>query len=317
MTTAEKKQSQLDKQQTQMNYQSEILEARVVANHGDPGIDEDYHFDILSRYVIVMIESYKRVLTADKYPSMIAMVKRPKQLWIEAVGDVKSSTTDQNRKDAAENISVGVAGSFSVNGISRIYPSYKLGEIIKIKRLPKQAQASEPTQNRDIFNFSSAFSKWDSTTQNYASWHSEGSSLPYFSTPDMKASLQKKTISPTASNNLYYQGVLHKLQYEAFMLTLALGDTALTNGLTSIFDNSWVGNPSVYSAHGGYVFGNSVDKIYLNYVGFEDLNVEGKARVNNGQCLPLVVATNSSWPVPNVRSLGTIAYNPTYATITR
>jgi hypothetical protein len=303
-----------DKRQTTLNYQSEILEARVIANYGDPGLDEDYHFDILSRYVIVMIESCKRVVTKDKYAQMIVMVKRPRQLWIDAVGSPDGNPSNQKRKDYAENMSVGLAGSFSSNGISRIYPSYSFGEVIKIRRMANPIQP--PATDTNTFNFFSSFTQWDATTWGYGNWHSEGSTLPYFKTIDMKTQLRQKTIEPVGSPG-YYAGILFKMQYEAFALSLNQGDSNLTNGITSIFDGTWGGNPSVYSANGGYIFGNSNDRIYLNYVGFEDTNVGQKARVATNECIPMVVTTPYTFPVPSARSIGTIIYNPTYSPIAK
>ena len=302
--------STIEKKKTRVNYESEILEARVIANYGDPGLDEDYHFDILSRYVLVMLESYQRVLTSDKQNSMLALVKRPTSLWIDYVGATAASNpTSQQRTDRDGNVSIGLAGSFSTNGISRISPAYTFGESIKIRKM------AYPIQSNDSF-FLSAFSRWDATTWSYGGWHSEGSTLPYFTNDDMKASLRKKTITPVADGSAYYMGYLHKYQYEAFILSLSQGNSQVAEAITTIFNGSWGGNPAVYTAKGGYVFSNR-DFVLLNSVGFEDINVGGKARVADNECVPLVVTTPNSFPVPSQRAIGTIQYNPTYSPIAR
>jgi hypothetical protein len=82
----------------------------------------------------------------------------------------------------------------------------------------------------------------------------------------------------------------------------------------NIFSQSWAGNPAVYSANGGYLF---KDKTYvlLNTIAYEDTNIGNKARVATNDCIPLIVTTPSAFPMPSVRSIGTIAYNPTMAII--
>jgi hypothetical protein len=298
-----------EKRKTIQSKNSEIVEARVIANYGDPGLDEDYHFDILSRYVVVMIESCQRVLTKDKCLNMIALVKRPESLWISAASTPDNNPTNQKRTDAKNNTSMGLAGSFSSNGISRIYPSYAFGESIRIRRL------SQPIQPQDSF-FLSAFSAWNEVSWGYAGWHSEGSTLPYFTTDAMKASLRAKTIVPIASNSNYYMGILNKMQYEAFSLYLNQGNSTLSNAMASIFNGTWGGNPAVYSANGGYVFSSS-QSILLNAASFEDMNIGNKARVASNECIPLVVTTPDTFPMPSSRSIGTIVYNPTYSPITK
>lgn len=296
-----------EQRKTNNNQKSDIIDAKVVANYGDPGLDEDYHFDILSRYVLVMIESCLRVPTSDKYSNMFALVKRPETLWITASTTPNGNPTFQQRKDYNDNISVGLAGAFSTAGISRIYPSYSLGETIKIRRTSVNIQPPN-----DPF-FYSKFSTWNANTWGYGGWHSDGSTLPYFTTEAMKTSLRQKTIDPSTTNN-YYRGYLNKMQLEAFMLYNAQGNTALTNALTSIFNKSWAGNPAIYTANGGYIFNNS-QYILLNTLGYEDINIGNKARVASNECIPLIVTTPNSFPIASSRAIGSIAYNPTYSPI--
>lgn len=296
-----------EQRKTKANQETDILEARVIANYGDPGLDEDYHFDILSRYIVVMIESCQRIVTNDKYSGMIVLVKRPKTLWIEASTIPNGNPTNQQRTDDNQNVNIGLANGYSVNGISRIYPAYTLGETIRIRKLALNAQPPN-----DYF-FYSKFNNWDESTWAYGGWHSDGSNLPYFTDDEMKDNLRKKTIYPTSNAN-YYSGYLHKYQYEAFALYLSLGNTTITNGITSIFNKTWNGNQAVYSANGGYLFGDKTS-ILLNTIAYEDINVGNKARVVSNECIPLIVTTPSSFPVPSVRSLGSIAYNPSYSPI--
>jgi hypothetical protein len=52
-------------------------------------------------------------------------------------------------------------------------------------------------------------------------------------------------------------------------------------------------------------------------VEYEDINVGNKQRLSSNECMPLIVATPNTFPTPKVRSVGTIQYNPTYATIVK
>lgn len=297
-----------EQRKTKANQESDILEGRIIANYGDPGLDEDYHFDILSRYLVVMIESCQRIPTNDKYSGMIVLVKRPTTLWIDASTVPNGNPSSQQRKDYNENVSIGLANAYSTNGISRIYPSYSFGETIRIRKL------STPAQPPNDQFFYSKFNNWDASTWGYGGWHSDGSTLPYFTTADMKTQLRQKTINPISASSNYFGGYLNKYQYEAFSLYLAQGNSSLTNGITSIFNGSWAGNPAVYNANGGYLFKDNV-YVLLNTIAYEDINVGNKARVASNECIPLVVTTPNSFPIPSTRAIGSINYNPTYSPI--
>ena len=120
---------------TDKNLQSKdaVFDATVVANYGDPGLSEDYHADLLSRYVICKLESSNRTLTSDKYKNMIVVVKRPESLWINYQGGFLSNPTAQKRVDYDLNTNVGSAANYSTNTIPAINYPYQLGEKIKIK----------------------------------------------------------------------------------------------------------------------------------------------------------------------------------------
>lgn len=293
-----------EKRKTLNNQKSEILDARVIANYGDPGLDEDYHFDILSRYVVVMIESIDRVLTTDKWVRMLAVVKRPEHLWVKTEGGVTTPTT-QKRSDAFSNVNTGLSSGYSVDAIPRINQPYNLGETIKIRRLPKSLVPSTDTI------FQSAFVQWDNTVSSYGAWHNEGSTLSYFSNGTRSAGLRQKTILPTRVGQMVYNFSLTKYQYEALMLTANVDNAALSNSLIEIFSGNWGGDGLLYSAHGGYLFQN-VSSVLLSMVEYEDVNFGNKQRVGTNECVPLIVATPNAFPTPKVRSAGTVNYTPSY-----
>lgn len=120
---------------TKKNTESEIVTARVVANYGDPGITEDKHFDILSRFVIVMFESCDRMPTVLHYKTMFAAVLRPQHLWVNVDGGVAASVSNQRRSDAIGNINIGSVQNYSLNNIPKINKPYQIGEILTIKKL--------------------------------------------------------------------------------------------------------------------------------------------------------------------------------------
>jgi hypothetical protein len=298
-----------EKRKSLVNSKSDVLDAKVVANYGDPGLDEDYHFDVLSRYVIVMIESAYRVPTVDKWSKMFAIVQRPQHLWINLEEGKAPSPNSQKRSDALGNVSVGLAGGFSIAGIPRVNFPYQVGELIKIKKL------AQPLKLGDSFFNSEGFTE---TPDSYGVWHTEGSTLPYFAGNQARIDeLQRKTIyQPNASNPLQFAYTLYKYQYEAFMLSLAASNPPMTTHLTQIFDNTLTNDSAIYKAHGGYLF---KDLQYINMlaVEYEDINVGNKQRLSSNECMPLIVATPNTFPTPKVRSVGTVSYNPTYATIVK
>jgi hypothetical protein len=295
-----------EKRKTNTNEQSEVKEARIIANYGDPGLDENYHFDILSRYLIVMIESAYRCPTNNKWNKMIAIVKRPEHLWVNAEGGRASSPTSQKRSDQIGNLSIGVAGSFSTNGVARIDKPYQIGEVIKIKKL------AHPLVFGDDSFFRSEFTDNNFT---YESWHSEGSTLPYFAGDTVKTNyLRAKTLFRPTSDQERYSFTLYKYQHEAFMLNLVLNDPSLTAYLTSVFGNTLPSSNSIYQADGGYVF-KSNEYINLSAVDYEDINIGNKKRVATNECMPLIVTTPTTFPTPKTRAVGTIAYNPTYSPV--
>jgi hypothetical protein len=296
-----------EKRKSLTNAKLDVMDARVIANYGDPGLDENYHFDILSRFVIVMIESSFRVPTNDKWSKTFAVVARPKNLWVDVEQGRVENPNSQKRSDYSGNVSIGVAGNFTVAGIPPINTPYALGELIKIKKLANPIKVGEDT------TFVSQFSD---TPVSYENWHTAGSTLSYFSNTQSRIdALRNKTVVQWDSTNLFkYFITLYKYQYEAFALTLALGNSVLTNFMASAFDNSLPSTHPIYDGHGGYVF-KSADHVDFYAAEFEDININNKQRVSSNECIPLIVTTPNTFPTPKSRALGTIAYNPTYATI--
>lgn len=269
-----------------------VFDAVVIANYGDPGLDEDYHADILSRYVICVLESANRNLTYDRWKAgMIVVVKRPEQLWINYDGGFLNVVNDQKRIDASLNTNVGKAGSYSVDAIPRINYPYQMGEKIKIKLV----------DNQDIFTSQCSFGVGIPLL--YGAWHTQGATnLTYAS--NVSNSLREKTI--ISKGQYKYNFLFNKLQYEAFALSLYNSDK-----LKRLFQGT---SPDTYyyKGNGGYYFNNRSTTQNLNIVQYEDMNIGGKMRVPGNSCIPLVVTTPNSFTVPRQRVIGTVNYSPTY-----
>jgi len=297
---------------TDKNLQAKdtVFDATVIANYGDPGLTEDYHCDLLSRYVICKLESSNRTLTNDKYKNMIIVVKRPETLWINYQGGFQNNPAIQQRVDFNLNTNVGTASNYSTNVIPTLNYPYQLGEKIKVKLIKDNSYYY--LFNSDPF-FVSQCNVWNansSTIGYYQGWHNQGlNSNPYIVNSNGANNLEIKTIFPYTNDNVNYYITLGKTQYEAFALTLfpdqATSLVSLFNGTSSF--------KFFYTDNGGYAYYQNTSLLF-NFCKYEDMNLGGKARVANTNCMPLIVAAPNSFTVPQSRAAGTISYAPTYIT---
>jgi hypothetical protein len=261
----------------------------------------------------VAIEPSYRVPTTNKWNEVFAVVARPRNLWITADGGRANSYSSQRRVDNLNNMSIGAAGTFSTDGIPYIDKPYQLGETIKIRRL---SDSMKFWGGHDIFQ--SAFYISDGAGYyQYNSWHTQGSTMPYFAgQTDKITQLRAQPIfNPDAINYPYWFAMtLYKYQYEAFFLNSIQGNASLTSYVQKMFGNELPNTNAEYLAHGGYVF---KENQYVNFfsVDYEDLNVNNKQRVSTADCMPLIVSTPNTFPTPAARTLSTINYNPTYSSI--
>ena len=280
-----------------------IIDAVVVANYGDPGLDENYHFDLLSRYVICKIESSNRTLTANKYKNMLVVVKRPESLWIDYEGGFTANPATQKRKDFNLNTNIGPSSSYTVSAIPRINDPYKMGEILKIKLI--ESQSPYTTHNASQI-FQSECTTFNDSNNFYEAWHTQGlNSDSYIGTHGGAARLRKKTIYQ--QNGTTYNVSINNLQYEAFSLTAFPSSAA---HLVPLFKGTSSYN-FYYEGNGGYAFLGRPD-LDFSYIYYEDTNMGGKARIPETNCMPLVVTTPNSFMTPSTRTAGTFNYNPTY-----
>jgi hypothetical protein len=117
---------------------NKIYTMEVVANAGDPGIFEDEHYDILSRFVICQMNSANRVPTNHQAHKMYHLVKRPEHLWVtaESVDSKGNNFVSSRRKDYMGNVNVGKADNPSIKTIPNMNKEYKVGERLNCKKMP-------------------------------------------------------------------------------------------------------------------------------------------------------------------------------------
>ena len=297
-----------------------IYDATVVANYGDPGLQEDYFADILSNYVICMLESSNRVPTNDKWKYMLIIVKRPQELTITYQSNqFINNPNAQSRVDFLGNVNTGPASSYTVSTISPINTPYQLGDTIKVKLI--EDRNNYCTYNQNALFLSACPASVFATTSNdyYGNWHTQGINNSYIQSKNNPPALTLKTIAPIAkyptnnaaanANQNLYNIMLNKIQYEAFALNKY---PQLVNQMVSLFQGQ-SNYTYYYEGNGGYLFYQNFFT-YLNTCQYEDINVGLKARVPSVSCLPLVVTTPNSFTIPQVRSPSTVNYTPTYIT---
>ena len=292
---------------TNKNLKSDVMGATVIANYGDPGLDENYFADILSRYVICVLDSPLRTLHYNTWSKdMIIIVKRPETLWIDYEGAFSEDISVNRKIDYSGNISIGKASSYSYEGIARINYPYEIGEKIKVIK----------TEPQDIL-----YSKTPSVhlSKGYEKWHSKGLVLvqTYGGTEEALRTNTLSLINKINNSNSEYGVRFHKYQYEAAILSI-YNNEALRNFFQS--QSSSRAYFSDQTNKGGYLF-KSIEggpilfppfSLDFNSFVYEDINVNSKSRTANSSCLPLVVTSPNSFSAPKIRSPGTINYNPTY-----
>jgi hypothetical protein len=121
---------------------------KVVGNAGDPGLTEPYFFDILSRFVLCMIEPTTKVPTNSSYFRQFFLVKRPEHLWVSCEGapelDPGKLFATTRRKDAQGNLNVGSPGTYTINTIPNLSENYAIGQTLQCRKIPKEWAGASP-----------------------------------------------------------------------------------------------------------------------------------------------------------------------------
>ena len=304
--------------QTKKNLDSldsnSLITATVIANYGDPGIDEDYYFDVLSRYVVCVIESSNRLITADGWANgkSLIVVKRPESLWINYQGGFINDPSTQQRTDYNLNTNIGPAANYSTNVIPRINYPYQMGETIQVRRLTPTVSSLVVNNYQQFFYSQCTNSITDSRYKNYGDWHEQGMGTLSYYNSSQQEQIKEKTLANTNGYPNYFNIRLNKYQYEAFILTKY---PELTNTLTPFFRSRTTPNEAYKTYQGGYLFFQN-EFIAINRVLYEDVNAGplAKQRLSIDSCIPLIVTAPNSFSVPSTRATATINYTPTYIT---
>jgi hypothetical protein len=294
-----------------------IITATVIANYGDPGLNEDYHCDILSRYIICIINSPNRLITADTYKNGLSFVavKRPENLWINYQGGYQNNVATQKRVDANSNSNTGPAINYSINQIPPINYPYQLGEQITLKKLDKIISLNGTDDSKNFFNTECTENiDPDDIGDNkifYQKGQDGGFSDSYISSFNLKPI---KTINNVGLTDGFFNIALSKVQYEAAMLNIS---SDYRTQLVNLFEG-YPTYPSFKDYCGGYLFYGKAPQYQavFNTVQYEDLNAgpERKERISISNCVPAIITTPNTFSVPTQRSTATINYTPTYIT---
>jgi len=313
-------------------------QAMIVANAGDPGIQEDYAYDVLSRFVIALIlPTEKFLVTYLDFIKNIVLVKRPEHLWIKPQQPLLQTQGSLQRVDTDNHVNIGNAGSYSTDNIPQINRPYRLGEIITIKRITSPLYLNNEFFN-SYFTYDSVSDKLYTNSQNLALDGNSSSALrnlsvypyvvPYFDfnyknnisyNDRKKSSIDAVPISNSPSQmplSLWLD------QFEDTMLQECRTDN-LPNRSYSMFDNlSYLYGRSLNAPSTTHAqwkkryldFKGQHQKIIFNTLAYEDVNLDNKARIKDS-CSPLIVAAPQSFPTPTQKTLNTFTFNPTFVKI--
>jgi len=280
--------------------------AYVMANYGDPGIENDNFCDIRSRFIIAIKDPLKRPLIPKNSDGSsiflqdnIILVQRPYNLWIDCpltsqpagFNPANPDFTNFKRYDSLKNYNIGSKDSYSASNIVQINRPYKLAEQITIGKLNNYLTAD------DTF-FQSVFSKTSNPYSDmlYNNTSMLGMALPRVlnSNGFLAAGGRDSSLFDPTKN--YYLITFHQSYYEYFLQTY-------------FSNNSWYYNsPSAYMPFNNeYVFQN---RTYITFYceSYLDLNTDSKARESNASCLPTIVTPKDSFLTLKARTSATLIY---------
>ena len=302
--------------QNSLKTDGQSFKAYVVANYGDPGLEQNIYCDILSRYVIAVKDPLKIPVTSSpittssttgSYGSIhlqdnIILVRRPQNLWISCPSGSQSQDFSSypiatnklallKRQDAAGNQNIGYYGSYSESNILPINRTYKLGEEITVQKLQDYLSPDD-----DFFTsiFPDKFSN-NSTYYDddfFANIQKRGIALPN-TIVDGKLVGGGKDTSLFNASKRYFCIKLSKKVYEDFIKSFYQGSRNLNSQVAYGFNYYFkLNNQTIYTC--------------CSYI---DVNSDSKARESSSSCLPTIVAPPDSFLTPKQRTTQTITYS--------
>jgi len=298
------------------NKKEEPLRAKVIGLWGDPGLTEYYNFDFLSRFLLVLVAPYNEIPCNRDAGSIVKLVLRPRSLWIDSVGDQRKDffgNLNKQLRDAANPAAGGKnAANYAHSNIMPITQSYKVGDELTLNRLHEPLaygyELGYPNRDKrvfedeaDIFSSKEAFVATTLMSDTYKN----SSGVPALSTANVYSYIHNPSLGTANKPNLKivinsngaggidrtgYSKSFEKIlisseKYSEFIASPGLILAKLVGGL--IADRGGL--------FGRYVF-NSVEYI--------DSNAENRQRSQDAGCIPLIVASPSTFPTPVNRNLG-------------
>jgi hypothetical protein len=257
--------------------------------------------------LIVQIAPYNVIPCNRDAASIIKLVLRPRSLWIDNTSATQRRDFYGNRNNQTGAVAGGGV-NFSDKNILPIFPSYKAGDEITLTKLHKplcqQSSITANDSNRifdgvDIFTgATSSFSSSASTMSNdykSSSANQSISALPLFSyISGISASNFNIVINSNGAggtNNDVYVEIFKK------MLTSLGKFNHFLNAAGTV--RSKIDSSNLIKDR-GRLFG----RYLLSSVEYQDANLENRTRPKDSGCLPLVVASPSTFPTPIQRNLG-------------
>jgi len=311
--------------------ENKVLKAKIIGLWGDPGLSEYFHYDILSRFLIVQIEPFEECVTNVRKTQMIHLVLRPKSLWIRVQNGANPAGTI--RRDFFGNLNhqnITGAGSATPNlfnnsnnglhearylaeNIQPISPSYKIGDEITIAKLETSLKPGLFFENVNIFASEDPRAKTPADAFMSNRYRElESGEFPininiakHFTPVNPNATLGAGALrigglkfanTSNAYFRAYYKN-LKKLTNKEYKLTK---NFTLQNALSMVNSNNNI------KAHKGLFGGAVADTMLFESITYQDMNIEGRKRLETSSCVPLVVVNPSTFPTPATRNTGGI-----------
>ena len=300
------------------NKKEEPIRAKIIGLWGDPGMTEYYNFDFLSRFLLVQVSPYNEIPCGNDSSGIIKLVLRPRSLWI----DLSISGGVIQRKDYFGNRNTQITGvdypalnglnsaSYSTSNIQLISPAYKVGDEITLNRLAQplchQLNGDLKDKNRmfegkDIYSSGQALTAVSlmSTAYKNSSGDSALSALTAYSYISGTIATDLNIVMNSNGSGGYNQAA-YAAAFQKIIMSSGKYSEFL-NAPGSILDKllSILRGGNLIIARGGLF-----KRFVYSSVDYIDSNTENRTRLNDTGCLPLIVASPSTFPTPVSRNLG-------------
>lgn len=312
------------------NKKEQPLRAKIVGLWGDPGLTEYYNADFLSRFLIVQMAPYNEIPCQKDSSSIIKLVLRPRTLWIDIVGTQrKDYWGNRNTQVRTGNLPAAGVNAAVYDGKENIQPissSYKVGDEITINRLPEPlchqmsvvspmsllADKNRQYDGRDIFSSNEVFTAVTSMSVAYRNASGDAgvaAALVYsyvqaFGSivgPSLASLAIVMNAGSTAAgySQASYGAAFQKLLTSSGKYTQFLSYSGTTTSTLTRITGTTLPGIKLVQDRGGLF-----RRFLFSSVEYIDANVDNRSRQQDAGCLPLIVASPSTFPTPISRNLG-------------